>query len=176
MTRLGLIPALMAGLVLSAPNGACAADYVTIHKAVEVDASADAVWGRVGGYCAIAEWMKTTCAYAAGAGGVGTVRTILNGTVLEAMVAQTERSYTYWQTQGNMAAAAYHGTLAAEPLGPGRTRLTYTLFYDQEAFPSDEVRKTQHERLEGRFQGFLEAMKAMAEPPGDERPSKSGKP
>jgi hypothetical protein len=176
MFRLALIAALAAGMLTSAANTVRAADYVTIRKEVEVDAPADAVWARVGGYCAIADWMKTTCEYVSGAGGVGTVRRILNGTVLEAMVAQTPRSYTYWQTQGNMAVAAYHGTLAAEPLERGRTRLIYILFYDQAAFPSDEVRKAQHERLEGRFQGFLEVMKAMTERPGDERPRKSGKP
>lgn len=165
MFRLALIPALAAGLLVSAAASAQAADYVTIHKAVEVDAPADAVWARVGGYCAIAQWMKTNCAYVTGSGGVGTVRKILNGTVLEAMVGASPRSYTYWQTQGNMAVASYHGTLAAEPLGRGRTRLTYTLFYDQAAFPSDAVRKAQHDRLEGRFQGFLEVMKAMAEAP-----------
>ena len=170
MSRLTLIPALVAGLLVSTTNSAWAADYVTIQKVVEVSAPADAVWARVGGYCAIADWMKTSCEYVSGSGGVGTVRRILNGTVQEAMVAQTARSYTYWQTQGSMAVAAYHGTLAAEPLGAGRTRLTYTLFYDQAAFPSEEVRKAQHDRLDGRFQGFLEVMKAMAEPPAGGKP------
>lgn len=165
MFRLALIPALVAGLLVSAATSAQAADYVTIRKAVEVDAPADAVWARVGGYCAIAEWMKTSCAYVVGSGGIGTLRKILNGAVLEAMVGASPRSYTYWQAQGNMAVASYHGTLAAEPLGPGRTRLTYTLFYDQAAFPSEAARKAQHDRLDGRFQGFLEVMKAMAEAP-----------
>ena len=176
MSRPALIAALAAGLLTFAANSVRAADYVTIRNAVEVDAPADAVWARVGGYCAIAEWMKTNCDYVSGGGGVGTVRRILNGTVLEAMVAQTARSYTYWQSQGSMAGAAYHGTLAAEPLGRDRTRLTYTLFYDQAAFASDDVRKAQHDRFDGLFQGFLEVMKAMAEQPAGERPSKSGKP
>lgn len=176
MSRLALIAALAAGMLTSAANSVRAADYVTIRKEVEVDAPADAVWARIGGYCAIAEWMKTTCDYVSGAGGVGTVRRILNGTVLEAMVGQTARSYTYWQIQGNMAVAAYHGTLAAEPLGRGRTRLSYTLFYDQAAFASDDVRKAQHDRLDGRFLGFLEVMKTMAAPRAGERPPRRGQP
>ena len=155
--------ALITGLAMTGAPAAQAADYVAIVKQVEVDRPADLVWQRVGDYCAIADWMKTDCGYLSGTGGVGTVRRILKGTVTEVMVAQTSRSYTYWQTQGNMAGAAYHGTLAAESVGPSRTRLTYTLFYDQAALASDADRRAQHERLDGRFQGFLAAMKEIAE-------------
>lgn len=161
-SRTPILCALVAGLALAAP-AAQAGDYVTITKQVEVDRPADLVWTRIGGYCAIAEWMKTDCQYVSGTGGVGTVRRILKGTVVEAMVAQTARSYTYWQTQGNMAVAAYHGTLAAEPIGAGRTRLTYTLFYDRSALASDAERQAQHDRLDGRFGGFLSVMKTIAE-------------
>ena len=79
-----------------APAAASAADYVTIRHEVVVDRSVDQVWQRIGGYCAIAEWMKVSCAYASGSGGVGTVRRLMNGSTIEPMVAKTAHSYTYW--------------------------------------------------------------------------------
>jgi hypothetical protein len=93
------------------------------------------------------------------------VRRILNGATVEPMVAQTAHSYTYWQSVGNMAATDFHGTLAVESAGSARSVLSYTLFYDQSALPSDEVRAAQHERLNGRFQELLGVMKSLAEKP-----------
>jgi len=143
--------------------GVRAADYVVITKQVEVDRPADDVWRRVGDYHAISEWMETDCGYLSGDGGVGTVRRLLKGEVIEIMIAQTPRSYTYLQTRGKLAVAGYHGTLAAEPIEASRTRLVYTLFYDQKAFAAEADRRAHRERLDGRYQQFLEVMKAMAE-------------
>jgi predicted RNA-binding protein with TRAM domain len=140
-----------------------AADYVVITKQVQVDRPVDVVWTRVGEFCAISEWMQTDCGYLSGDGGVGTVRRILRGEVVEVMIAQTQHSYTYLQTRGKMAFAGYHGTLAAEPIGKSRTQLVYTLFYDETVFVADADRRIQRERLDGGFQKLLEAMKAMAE-------------
>lgn len=156
-------PLATALVLLATTAPAAAADYVMIRKEVTVERPADAVWKRIGDYCAIAEWMGTTCAYVSGAGDVGTVRALNNATVLEPMVAKTARSYTYSQTQGNLAHAAYHGTLAAEPDGANRTRLVYTLFYDQAALASDALRSSERTRIDGRFGGLLVTMKKLAE-------------
>jgi hypothetical protein len=153
---------LMAAVSLNAAADA-AADYVIIRNEVTVEKSADAVWQRVGSYCAIAEWLQVSCEYVSGAGAVGTVRALVNGTTLEPMVAQTSHSYTYWQTKGNMQAASLHGTLAVESVAANRSRLSYTLFYDQAAMPSEVVRKSEHERLDKRFRAALETMKQLAE-------------
>ena len=152
-----LVLVLAAGL-----PSAWAADYVVITRQVDVDRPADQVWKRIGSYCAIAEWLKVTCDYSSGSGDVGSVRRI-NGTNIEPMVAKTPLSYTYWQTAGNMAASSYHGTLAVEPEGAGRSRIFYTLFYDQAAMASDAVRTSERERLTQRFQGALDTMKAIVE-------------
>lgn len=165
MNHHSLRGALMGLGVALAGTPAVAATYVTIIKQVRVERGADVVWKRVGDFCAISVWMKTTCEYTSGTGDVGTVRRILNGATVEPMVAQTAHSYTYWQSVGNMAATGFHGTLAVEPDGSGRSRLSYTLFYDESALPSDEVRAAQRERLNGRFQELLGVMKTMAEEP-----------
>lgn len=142
---------------------AAAADYVVIRHEVEVQRPAEQVWARIGGYCAIAEWMKISCDYASGTGDVGTVRRLGGAATVEVMVARTAHSYTYLQTVGKMAPAGYHGTLAAEPDGPGKSRLFYTLFYDQSAMPSDAVRQSEHDRLDHRFADLLGVMKTLAE-------------
>jgi hypothetical protein len=133
-----------------------------IRKEILVDRSADAVWKRVGGYCAIAEWLKVKCEIVSGAGDVGTIRR-LNDATLEPMVASTAHSYTYSQTAGGMTSFAYNGTLAVEPAGTGKSRIVYTLIYDAALMPSDEVRKAQFDRINPRFQGAIETMKALAE-------------
>jgi hypothetical protein len=145
------------------PTALQAADYVTIRHEVTVERSADQVWARIGDYCGISEWMKVTCDYASGTGDVGTVRRLRDGTTLEPMVGRTAHSYTYTQTVGNMAGAAYHGTLAVEPDGKSRSRLLYTLFYDQAALPSDVVRRSEYDRLDKRFNDVLGVMKTLAE-------------
>lgn len=155
--------ALLGALVSAAAVPASATDYVVIRHAVIVARPADAVWKRVGAYCAIGEWMRVTCSYATGAGDVGTVRRLRDGATVEPMVARTSHSYTYIQTTGAMADRSYHGTLAVEPLDPRRSRLSYTLFYDQATMPSDVVRASEHDRLDSRFAELLGVMKRLAE-------------
>jgi hypothetical protein len=138
-----------------------AADIVVIKREIAVAAPAAKVWSRVGGYCAISEWLKVTCSMTGGTGDVGSVR-LLNNATHEVMVAKTPLSYTYHQTVGNMSAFGYHGTLAVEPAGRARSRLVYTLVYDQEAM-TPEKRASEQTRLNGRFQGAIETMKALSE-------------
>lgn len=138
-------------------------DYVVLVRRAEVNRSADKVWKLVGAdYCSISVWFKMTCNQQSGSGDVGTVR-VLNGTTVEVMVAKTPHSYTYWQTEGTMASASYHGTLAIEPRGADKSELVYTIFYDQAAFPSDAQREAQRQRLMTRFQGAVDTMKGLAE-------------
>jgi hypothetical protein len=137
-------------------------DSVTIRNDIVVDRPVDAVWARVGGFCTIAHWLNVSCDLVSGNGDVGSVRR-LNGVTLETMVSSTPHTYTYWQTAGNMAGYSYHGSLAAEPIGAGRTRLVYTLFYDAALMPSDAVRASERTRLNTRFVEPLNVMKKMAE-------------
>lgn len=148
------------GLMIASP--AAATHYVAVRNEVVIAAPIDAVWARIGGYCAIAEWLPTTCTLE-GSGEPGVVRLLVNGTVVEPMVAKTPYSYTYWQTVGNLAAAGMHGTLAAQADGPQRTRLRYTIVYDQAALASDALRTSEKARLQARFAGALERMKGLVE-------------
>jgi hypothetical protein len=153
---------MLAGLVLIGAVPASAADYVVVRKQIAVERPAETVWRRVGGFCAIADWLKLRCELVSGSGDVGSVRR-LNGELEEPMFGRTPLSYTYGQTKGAMAGFDYHGTLAVEPAGPARARIVYTIVYDAALMPSDAVRKAQFERIGPRFQGAVEAMKKLAE-------------
>lgn len=137
-------------------------DYVVIKLQVEVNRPAEQVWKRVSDYCAISEWLKVTCRYSSGSGDVGTVR-VINDTIIEPMVAKTAWSYTYTQTAGSVAANLYHGTVAVEPEGSGKSILKYTFFYNQAGLETDAKRSAERTRITTRFQGALDAMKAAAE-------------
>jgi Polyketide cyclase / dehydrase and lipid transport len=139
-----------------------APDYVSVVLRAQVNRPADVAWKRISGFCDIAAWLKETCTLRSGSGDVGTVR-IIRDVVVEVMVAKTAYSYTYWQSDGNMASASYHGTVAIEPDGRGKSTIIYTLMYNQAALPSDDARAAELTTLKTRFQGALDAMKAAAE-------------
>ena len=71
-------------------------DYYRLELDVAINKPAAEVWSKVGGYCDISEWLSLDCEITQGDGGIGTVR-VLNGTIVEPMVAQTELSYGYTQ-------------------------------------------------------------------------------
>ena len=137
-------------------------DFVVIVRHAEINRPAEEAWKRVGGYCAISEWLNMTCTYQSGTGDLGSVR-LLSGSILEVMVARSPLSYTYWQTQGTMAPAGYHGTIAIVPNGRHRSTVTSTLVYNQAAFPNEAERAAQRDRLTKRFQGACESIKKLAE-------------
>jgi hypothetical protein len=140
---------------------AAGAEYATILLEKVVDRTPDQTWAKVGPYCAIAQWLKVTCVITAGNGvSVGSNR-LLNGNNNELMVAATPHSYTYTQPSSTI---LYHGTLAAEPLEGGRkTRLVYTLIYDQAPLGTAEAKAANREQRSKRFNEALDNMKTMAE-------------
>ena len=85
------------------------------------------------------------------------------------MVAATPYSYTYAQPLTDIQPESpifYHGTLAVEPLDRGRkTKIVYTLFYDQAPLGTNEAKIANREQRSKRFNDALQAMKEMAEAP-----------
>ncbi len=149
-------------LALSAAP-AFAADYVSFSVTTEVNATPEKTWSRIGGFCAIQEWLSLSCKITTGDGGVGTIRALNNGQITEMMVAKTPFSYTYIQPLNP--ANLYHGTLAVEPDGPGRSRIIYTFLYDQEPLGDEAARAKARQQRTTRFGAALAKMKEMAEAP-----------
>jgi hypothetical protein len=140
-----------------------AAEYTTILLEKIVERTPDQTWAKIGPYCAIAQWLKVTCVITAGNGvSVGTNR-LLNGNNNEIMIAATPYSYSYTQPASTI---LYHGTLAVEPLDRGKkTKIVYTLFYDQAPLGTDQAKAENRAQRTKRFSDALDAMKAMAESP-----------
>ena len=152
--------AALAALGLTATT-AKAADYVSIVQEATVNAPAETVWRKVGGYCDIGAWLKTTCEITQGTDRqVGALRKIA-GRVEEVIVATTPLSYTYADIDPKI---LYHGTVEVRPVDAKTSKIVYTLFFDQASIPADqrEANKARRTAMSG---GWLKTMVGIAEAP-----------
>ena len=138
---------------------ASAAEYATVVLHIAVDQPADVVWKKVGGYCAIADWLKLSCTYTSGSGDLGTVRRLADR-IDEVMVAQTAMSYVYTQPSTTI---LYHGKLEVVPDGKKKSTINYSLFWDQSPLADDAAKAKDKEQRSKTFTGALENMKKLAE-------------
>ncbi len=141
-----------------------AQEYVSIEMEIDVNASAEDTWAAVGDYCAISEWLNLSCEITSGDGGIGTVRSLLDGRILEIMVAETELSYGY--TQPNVPGEfynLYHGFLEARPVTANTSKLLYTLMLDVSNMADQAAKDADVARRRATFERALATMKGMAE-------------
>lgn len=135
-------------------------EYVTIPLEASLNVSADTAWKKIGGYCDIGAWMKTTCEITSGKDGeVGSVRRIA-GRVDEVLVARTPHSYSYAQPKSPI---DYHGTVEVRPDGANKSKILYTLVYDVAAMPTAEAKAQDQARRKQMFTGVVNTMKGIAE-------------
>jgi hypothetical protein len=151
----------LATAALGALAGAAhAADYVTIPLEANLDAPADVAWKKVGGYCDIGGWMKTSCVITSGkADEVGAVRRIADR-VDEVLVSKTAWSYTYAQPKSPI---DYHGTVEVRPDGKGKSKLLYTLVYDAAGLPAGADKTKDVANRTAMFTRVITTMKGIAE-------------
>lgn len=137
-----------------------AADYATFTLTTIANASPEKTWAKIGGFCAIHDWMGTSCEMT-GDGDVGSIRKLNDGKVTELMVAKTPFSYTYIQplNPSNL----YHGTLQVTSAGQGHSKISYTFLYDAEPLGDEAARAKAKQQRSERFNQALAKMKAMAE-------------
>ena len=150
-------------LALTASSWATAEpNYHRLELEVAVNKPAVEVWSKIGGYCDISEWLGVECEITQGDGGIGTVR-LLNGTIVEPMVALTELSYGYTQpvTEGEYY-ILYHGFMEARPVSATTSKLIYTVMWDTSQLSEDEM-KAGVERRRNLFTTGLANMKEIAE-------------
>jgi hypothetical protein len=137
--------------------------YTTIPLEITINKPVAEVWKRIGGYCAIAEWLQIPkgCQMLSGKEGeVGSVRSVAD----EIMVAKTEYSYTYTQpVRAGRPYDMYHGTLEARAASPTTTRLLYTLMFDNSMLPDDAAREKNRAGRVALFTRALQNMKTLAE-------------
>jgi hypothetical protein len=167
--KTGFLASAAIAMSLLALPAQAAPEWATILMEKVVDRTPDQTWAKIGPYCAIQTWLKVPCVVTAGNQvSVGTNRR-LNGKTDEIIVAMTPYSYTYAQPVSDVQPESpifYHGTLAVEPLDRGRkTKIVYTLFYDQAPLNTTEAKIANREQRTKRFMEALDNMKAMAEAP-----------
>jgi hypothetical protein len=168
---IGLVGTASAQQGAAAPAAATAKapEYVTIRMEQDVAKPAAEVWAKVGtDYCALGKWIaagrEIPCAVTKGDGGIGSVRSIANGAVIEVLTAKTDLSYGY--TQPNKEGKfydLYHGFLEAKPTGANSTKLIYTLMYDVSNLADQAAKDADVARRKTQFTAALANMKKMAE-------------
>src|ERR1700739_3127303 len=129
-------------LVAFAAAASAAPDYRTIEMEIDVNKPAADVWAKVGHFCDISKWLDLDCKIVSGDGGIGTVRSLANGRVLEILVGRTDLSYTYAQPakEGSFY-NLYHGFMEAKPTGKRTSKIVYTLLYDVSDKPDEAARE-----------------------------------
>jgi len=148
-----------AWLLLTSVGMASAADFTSITVERTVERPADAVWAKVGPFCAIGDWYKVTCEYISGAGDLGTVR--LAGGIREVLVAKAAHSYTYTLAQPDP--IMYFGTLSVVPLGPSKSKVIYAVLWNQERLPTAEAKAEEKAQKTESFSHALDDIKKFAE-------------
>jgi len=144
----------------AAPPAAKPTEYVTVPLEATLNVPADVAWKKIGGYCDIGTWMKTTCVVTSGTDGeVGAVRRIANR-VDEVLVAKTPMSYTYAQPKSPI---DYHGTVEVRPIDRKSSKLLYTLVYDVAGMASAEAKTADQNRRRTQFTNVVSTMKGIAE-------------
>jgi hypothetical protein len=140
-------------------------NYDTLELEVDVARPAAQVWARVGKYCDIAEWLRTTCQITSTGSPerLGAVRVLGLG-VTEMLVAKTPLSYTYTQpVRVGVPYNAYHGTLEVRPVTATTSKLIYSMFWDRSMLADDAAATTAKEGRRARFGEALRLMKILAE-------------
>ena len=154
----------MPALIGFAARASAAPQYETIRMEIDVNRPASEVWARIGHYCDISKWLGVDCRIVSGDGGIGTVRALANGRVLEILVGKTDLSYGYTQPPKPGAFYnLYHGFMEARPLTDRTSRIVYTLFYDVSDKPDEAARRADVAQRRARFEAALRKMKAIAE-------------
>jgi hypothetical protein len=152
-------------LLLAASALAAEPEYATIKMQIDVAKPAKEVWAKVGGYCDISKWLNNVdCKITSGDGGMGTVRALRNGTIIEILVAKTDLSYGYTQpvkegTWYNL----YHGFLEVKPVTDKTSKILYTLMLDVSDKADKAAKDADIANRKMRFEGALENMKKLAE-------------
>jgi len=138
--------------------------YQTVRLEIDIAKPAKEVWAKVGKYCDIAEWLKFDCKIVSGDGGIGTVRSLDDGRVLEILIAQTELAYGYSQpVREGRIYDQYHGFMEARPVTPTTSKMIYTLVYDNSMLADQAAKDADIARRKENFGKALQEMKRIAE-------------
>ncbi len=151
-------------LIAFATTAAATPDYRTLKMEIEIAKPASVVWAKVGQYCDISQWLNVDCKIVSGDGGIGTVRALANGRVIEILVGKTDLSYGYAQPVKEGAFYnLYHGFMEAKPVSRSKSKIVYTLLYDLSDKPDEAAKQADLTQRRTLFEAALKKMKEIAE-------------
>ena len=151
-------------LAFAAAAFAAAPDYRSLKMEVAINKPAAEVWSKVGGYCDISKWLGLDCSIVSGDGGVGTVRALAGGRVLEILVGKTDLAYGYTQpVKEGTFYNLYHGFMEAVPVTRKTSKIVYTLMWDVSDKPDEAAKQADLTQRRTRFEAALNKMKELAE-------------
>jgi hypothetical protein len=131
---------------------------------IDINKPASEVWSKVGGYCDISKWLNVDCKILSGDGGMGTVRALSNGRILEVLVGKTDLSYGYVQpAKEGVPYNLYHGFMEAKPISQSTSKIVYTLVYDLADKPDEASKQADLTQRRNLFEAALKKMKQIAE-------------
>ncbi|NKB33902.1 MAG: hypothetical protein GKR91_12460 [Pseudomonadales bacterium] len=160
-----IIRALSLAVVATFSMGVMAeAEYVTVELEIDINASAEDAWAKVGSFCGITDWMGLPCELTSGSGEIGTVRSLLNGRITEVLVGKTPLSYGYTMpsVDGEFY-NLYHGFMEARPVTATTSKMVYTLVWDVSNHPDQAAKDADAEGRRATFTGALQGIKAFVE-------------
>ena len=150
--------------LIAAPLVAAEPEYATVRMETDIAKPAQEVWAKVGKYCDITAWLNFECKIVSGDGGIGTVRSLAGGRILEILVAQTELSYGYTQpAKPGEFYNVYHGFMEARPVTAKTSKMIYTLMLDVSDKPDKAAKDADLARRRTSFEAALKKMKEIAE-------------
>lgn len=144
-------------------TSAMAADFTAIKVERTANASIDQTWKKIGAFCALRDWLAPmTCDITTGTDfQIGSVRSIDKGRRVEVMVGQTKYSYAY--TYIVPEPTLYHGQLEAIADGPNKTKIIYSVIYDQDPKGDAAAKAAFKETRTKQFVPYVETMVKLAE-------------
>jgi hypothetical protein len=98
------------------------AHAIEVHQSASVKAAPEAVWEKIGGFCAIKDWHPAVKACAESEEGGATFRTLTlpdGGSIKEKLTGRTETSYTYEIVESPLPVQNYRSTLSVMAEGDG---------------------------------------------------------
>lgn len=140
-------------------------EFYTVELTIDIDASAEHVWDTVGGFCDIGEWGGLPCEITAGDGGMGTVRSLLGGAVVEVLVGLTELSYGYviLPPANGSFDNKFHGFMEARPVTDTTSTMIYSMAFDVSNQADQAGKDAQIDLYTGRFEPLMARIKEMSE-------------
>jgi len=152
-------------LAFAATTSAATPDYRSIKMEIDINKPAAEVWAKVGGYCDISKWLNNVdCKIVSGDGGLGTVRALSNGRVIEVLVGKTDLAYGYVQpAKEGVFYNLYHGFMEAKPVSAKKSKIIYTLVWDLADQPDEAAKQAELTQRQTLFETALKKMKEIAE-------------